>query len=197
MSGQPVDADIAASLGLDRPGGILISGLHPASPFGDAGLAPGDVILSVDGQPVNTPAEMVFRMSVAGLGQMAQVTSLRDGVETTVAVELRAAPETPPRDRREMDESTPLQGLVVLNVNPAVLAEFNLPLATSGVIVENPGPFGARFGMQPGDVILAINGNAITDTAQTATALASAIDDRALSIELQRGLQRISLRSRL
>ena len=96
-----------------------------------------------------------------------------------------------------MDESTPLQGLVVLNVNPAVLAEFNLPLATSGVIVENPGPFGARFGMQPGDVILAINGNAITDTAQTATALASAIDDRALSIELQRGLQRISLRSRL
>ena len=197
MSGQPVDADIAASLGLDRPGGILISGLHPASPFGDAGLAPGDVILSVDGQPVNTPAEMVFRMSVAGLGQMAQVTSLRDGVETTVAVELRAAPETPPRDRREMDESTPLPGLVVLNVNPAVLAEFNLPLATSGVIVENPGPFGARFGMQPGDVILAINGNAITDTAQTATALASAIDDRALSIELQRGLQRISLRSRL
>jgi type II secretory pathway component PulC len=51
--------------------------------------------------------------------------------------------------------------------------------------------------MQPGDVIIAINGNAITDTAQTATALASAIDDRALSIELQRGLQRISLRSRL
>ena len=197
MSGQSVDADIAASLGLTRPGGILISGLHPASPFADAGLAPGDVILSVDGQPVNTPAEMVFRMSVAGLGEVAQVTTMRDGVETTVAVELRAAPDTPPRDRREMDESTPLPGLVVLNVNPAVLAEFNLPLATGGVIVENPGPYGARLGIQPGDVILAINGAAIAQTGQVSDALVDAIAARALSIDLQRGLQRLSLRSRL
>jgi Do/DeqQ family serine protease len=197
MSGQSVDADIAASLGLTRPGGILISALHPASPFADAGLTPGDVILSVDGQPVNTPAEMVFRMSVAGLGEVAQVTTMRDGVETTVAVELRAAPDTPPRDRREMDERTPLPGLVVLNVNPAVLAEFNLPLATGGVIVENPGPYGARLGIQPGDVILAINGAAITQTGQVSDALVDAIAARALSIDLQRGLQRLSLRSRL
>jgi Do/DeqQ family serine protease len=197
MSGQPVDADLAASLGLERPGGIVISGLHPASPFADAGLAPGDVIVAVDGQPVNTPAEMVFRMSVAGLGEVAQVTVLRDGSEATVPVELRAAPDQPPRDRREMDQRTPLPGLVVLNVNPAVLAEFNLPLTTSGVIVEAPGPFAARFGMQPGDVILAINGAAIETTAQVSDALVGAIATRVLAIELQRGLQRLSLRSRL
>jgi Do/DeqQ family serine protease len=197
MSGQPVDADLAASLGLERPGGIVISGLHSASPFADAGLVPGDVIVAVDGQPVNTPAEMVFRMSVAGLGEVAQVTVLRDGAEATVPVELRPAPDQPPRDRREMDQRTPLPGLVVLNVNPAVLAEFGLPLTTSGVIVEAPGPIAVRFGLQPGDVILAINGVEIEMTAQVFDALIDAISSRALSLDLQRGLQRLSLRSRL
>ena len=197
MSGQPVDADIAASLGLDRPGGILVSGLHPASPFAAAGLEQGDVILSVDGHPVNTPAEMVFRMSVSGLGQVAQVTMRRQGAEQTLPVALRAAPDQPPRQRREMGDRTPLPGLVVLNVNPAVLAEFNLPLATTGVVVETPGPYGARLGIQPGDVILGINGGAITDTAQVPDALAAAVAMRALSVDLQRGVQRLSLRSRL
>ena len=197
MSGQPVDADIAASLGLDRPGGILISGLHPASPFADAGLQPGDVILSVEGQPVNTPAEMVFRMSVAGLGEAAQVTTVRNGKEATVAVELRPAPDTPPRDRREMGARSPLPGLVVQNINPAVLAEFNLPLATEGIVVENPGPYGARLGVQRGDVILVINGQAITATEQLPAALDGAAAAGGLVAELQRGLQRLSLRSRL
>ncbi|MFD1195750.1 Do family serine endopeptidase [Seohaeicola saemankumensis] len=197
MSGQSVDADIAASLGLDRPGGILVSALHPSSPFAEAGLRPGDVILTVDGQPVNTPAEMVFRMSVAGLGKVAQVTALRDGVRDTVAVELRPAPDTPPRAMLRLDEGSPLPGLTVLNVNPAVLAEFNLPLGSAGVVVANPGPYGARLGIRPGDVILAINGNAITQTAQVQDALRDAAAARALRLDLQRGLQRLSLRSRL
>jgi S1-C subfamily serine protease len=155
------------------------------------------VILTVDGHPVNTPAEMVFRMSVAGLGKVAQVTSLRDGVQQTVAVELRSAPETPPRAPVRLDENAPLPGLTVLNVNPAVLAEFNLPLGTEGVVVENPGPYGARFGMRPGDVILSINGDTITRTAQVGDALREAVAARALRVDLQRGLQRLSLRSRL
>lgn len=197
MSGQSVDADIAASLGLDRPGGILISGLHPASPFADAGLAPGDVILSVDGHSVNTPAEMVFRMSVAGFGNLAEVAFWRGTDATTVSVDLRAAPDSPPRDRREMDARNPLPGLTVLNVNPAVLSEFNLPLATEGVVIENPGRIGARLGMQPGDVILGINGAPIAQTAQVSDALMAAVAARGLAIDLQRGLQRLSLRSRL
>ena len=78
-SGQPVDADMAESLGMDRPGGIVISSLHTASPLRKAGLAPGDVILAVDGQPVNTGSEMIFRMSVAGLGSEADLTVLQKG----------------------------------------------------------------------------------------------------------------------
>ncbi|MCD1626283.1 MAG: trypsin-like peptidase domain-containing protein [Paracoccaceae bacterium] len=195
MAGQPVDADIAASLGLPLPGGILISGLHPASVFAMAGFQQGDVILAVDGQAVNTPAEMVFRMTVAGLGAEAKVTRVRDGKQEVLPVALEAAPDWPDRDRREMDEQTPLPGLAVINVNPAVLVAFNLPLSTTGVVVENTGPYGARFGMQAGDVILDINGVEITETTQVAQAFA--LGTRSLTVTLQRGLQRLSLRSRL
>ena len=197
MNGQSVDADLAAALGLDRPGGIVISELHPDSAFSAAGFQRGDVILSVDGQPVNTPAEMVFRMSVAGLGAQAEVTRMRDGVAGTVPVALAAAADSPDRDRRVMDDRSPLPGLTLVNVNPAVLAEFNLPLSTSGVIVEDPGPFGARLGLRPGDVILAINGVETTRTAQAPDALAQAPAARGLSVDLLRGTQRLSLRSRL
>ncbi len=197
MSGQPVDADLAAALELDRPGGIVISELHEDSPFAAAGFTRGDVILAVDDQPVNTPAEMVFRMSVAGLGAEAEVTRLRDGTREAFTVAMTAAPDTPDRDQRIMDERSPLPGLTVINVNPAVLAEFNLPLATRGVIVADTGPYGARLGLRAGDVILAINGMDTTQSAQVPKALDIALQQRGLVVDVLRGTQRLSLRGRL
>src|SRR6056297_3725625 len=79
LRGQSVMADMAEGLGLDRPGGIVVSQLHPQSAFLAAGLQAGDVITAVDGQPVNTPAEMIFRMSVKGIGAEARITRIREG----------------------------------------------------------------------------------------------------------------------
>ena len=63
-----MDADLSDGLGLLRPEGVIITALHRASPLAQAGISVGDVIVEVAGQPVNTPAEMLFRMSVQGLG---------------------------------------------------------------------------------------------------------------------------------
>lgn len=195
MNGQPVDGDIAASLGLDRPGGLLVSDVHPASPFGAAGLRAGDVILSVGGAPVNTADEMVFRMAVAGIGQQVAVVYLRDGRERSTDLRLMAAPDTPPRDRRVMGRDTILPGLTAVNLNPAVLAELNLALNVRGVAVETPGPSAARLGVQPGDVIVAINGVAVGDTATLQAVLRERL--RALALDVQRGGQRLQIRARL
>lgn len=157
MSGQSVDQDLAEMLGLTRPGGIVISGLHPVSPFAVAGFVPGDVILSVDGAPVNTPSEMVYRMSVAGTGEVS-IDRVRNGDLASVDVRLMAAPEEPPRDPRELGRQAALPELVVIQINPAVIQAFNLPLTASGVLVADPGPFGARVGLRPGDVLVAVNG---------------------------------------
>ncbi|MYM57343.1 Do family serine endopeptidase [Thalassovita mangrovi] len=195
MNGQPVDADIAAGLGLDRPGGIVVSALHKVSPFMEAGIEPGDVIVAVDGQPVNTPAEMIFRMSVAGLGEKVTVTALRDGESFDTEVELMAAPETPQRDRRQLGKRSALPGLDVANINPAVLAEYGLPLGSTGVVVEDPGPIGAQVGLRKGDILHVINGETVETTDDVEQALSGRV--RVLAFDVQRGLQRLVIRFRL
>lgn len=156
-SGQPVDADIAESLGLDRPGGILVSSLHPASPFLAAGIEAGDVILAVDGQPVTNGAEMIFRMSVAGQGGTAKIAGIFSGQPGQVEVALIAPPELPSRDTLNTSRRTVLPGVTVSRINPALSAEMGLPLSAEGVVVETPGDLGARIGLRVGDVLLGIN----------------------------------------
>lgn len=196
IGGQSVTADMAESLGLDLPGGIVISHIHPQSPFQDAGFIPGDVVIAVDQQPVNTPAEMVFRMSVAGIGQTASVTRIRDaGPAEKVEVALIAAPDDPPRDQRVTGRRSAIPGLMLSNINPVVISEHGLPLTVTGVIVEDPGPVGARAGLRRGDILRAING---TDAGDTATAAALLEDaNRRLTLDVQRGTRRMAMRFRL
>lgn len=195
MFGQPVDADMANGLGLDRPGGIVISELHPASPFRAAGFEAGDVILAVDGEDVNTPAEMVFRMSVAGLGSMAEVLMVRGGEVQSRKVQLDVAPNTPARDRMETGRKSALPGLVMSNINPAVLGQYGLPLSLTGVVVENPGELGARMGLAAGDVLRVIDGQNVETTKQVDEALR--IARKRLTLEVQRGTRRVVMRFRL
>ena len=195
MFGQPVDADMADGLGLERPGGIVVSDMHAVSPFKAAGLEAGDVILEVEGEPVNTPAEMVFRMSVVGLGQEAEVRVVRDGEEMVYNVPLATAPEEPSRETVKTDDRSAIPGLVVSNINPAVVGQFGLPLSVSGVIVENPGQVGARLGLNPGDVLRAVDGKDVTNTQEVDQALRKARNR--LTLEVQRGTQRVTMRFRL
>ncbi|WP_281859388.1 trypsin-like peptidase domain-containing protein, partial [Litoreibacter halocynthiae] len=144
--GQAVDSSLAEGFGLSVPEGVVISSMHPVSPFADAGLALGDIVLSVDGQPVNSPPEMLFRMSVRPVGDSITVEYLSDGEVKEAEVALIEAPDTPPRDARMVQDGT-LAGLAVANINPAVQSELNLPTAISeGVVVtEVSGPL-ARVG---------------------------------------------------
>lgn len=195
VSGQPVDAGLSESLGLVVPGGILLSQLHEQSPFRAAGFEVGDVIDAVDGEPVNTPPEMVYRMSVRGIGATAEVTRTRGGVSDTVTVAMIAPPEDPARDERELSDHSVLPGLSVANANPAVITELGLPLQSEGVVVMAPGPYGARAGLRAGDILRTINGRAIADTQDVAPILAQAAPR--IQLEIQRGAQRVLLRFRV
>lgn len=195
INGQVVDSDIAESIGLSLPGGIMITEIHRESPFFKAGLAAGDVILSVDGQFVNTPAEMIFRMTVAGIGNETEVMFFREQETETRPVTLTSAPDLPPRAALTTGDDTPLPQVRLINVNPAVLADFGLPLSSDGVVVADTGPFGARAGLRVGDVITEINDARVSDTGEAARKLAAS--GRWLSLGIERAGQRIQLRFRL
>ncbi|SEJ55105.1 Do/DeqQ family serine protease [Pseudooceanicola nitratireducens] len=195
ISGQEVDAAMAETLGMDRPGGVIISELHPKSPFRVAGLEVGDVVTAVDGMAVNTPPEMIYRMSVAGLGERADVTFQRRGREKSARVDMLNAPEDPPRDGLVTDRRTAIPGLAVQTLNPAVVAEMGLPTGLEGVVITDPGALGARVGLRPGDVVQQINGIDIQTTAQLEEALTDV--GRRLDLGLIRGGQGMTLRLRL
>lgn len=196
MSGQPIDADLAASLGMDLPEGMLISDLHPASPFAKAGFAVGDVITKVDGEVVNSPPEMVFRMTVAGMGSEAEFIRVRDGTETPIKVAMKPAPDDPPADPIQFDEHTTLPGLTVARVNPVIISRMaSVPLPDDGVVVLDPGPYGARAGLQAGDVIRAINGAKVS--APTDVLKLMQDSGRRVAMDLFRRGQILKLRFRL
>ena len=195
VSGQPVTYDMAEGLGLTRAGGIILSDMHAASPFGIAGLAPGDVILAVGGQEVNGPAEMIYRMSIAGLGADVAVTVLQDGETREITVPMQRAPDMPPRDTTVTSARAAVPGVTLSTINPAVMAEYDLPLSVAGVLVEDPGDIGARAGLRAGDILLGIDGAAVTDSAGASAALNAAT--RRLSLDIQRGQRRLTMRFRL
>lgn len=161
-TGQVVDADLAQMLGLDRPGGIIIAGLHPASPLAIAGFAVGDVVLAVDGAEVHSPGEMLFRMGLAGRANTVVMTRLRDGETADLLVDMISPPEVPARDTMTLSDGAALPGLSVARINPAVITELGLPLEAEGVVVTALGTLGARVGLRVGDILQVIDGNDIT-----------------------------------
>ena len=160
-TGQVVDADLAQMLELDRPGGIIIAGLHPASPLAAAGFEVGDVVVAVDGVEVNSPGEMLFRMGLANEANTVVMTRLRDAEISELAVRMIPPPEDPPRGEITLSKDASLPGLSVARVNPAVISEMRLPLDAAGVVVTGLGTLGARVGLRVGDILQVVDGREI------------------------------------
>ncbi len=74
IEAQTMTADIAESLGLNHPQGVLIANLHNASPLKTAGIQKGDIITAMNGKPLQNPQEMRFRIATVALGQTADIT---------------------------------------------------------------------------------------------------------------------------
>jgi serine protease Do len=162
-TGQPVTQDLAEGLGLARPIGVIVNGVYPDGPAAEAGLDVGDVIVAVNGRDVEDPEALRFRLATLPVGGTADVTVLRDGAETHLAVALLAAPETPPRDQTEIGGRNALNGCVVANLSPALAEELAISGTWEGVIILGMArsAIAARAGLRPGDVLLGINGTDI------------------------------------
>ena len=195
MNGQAVDADLSDGLGLALPGGVVISELHAASPFAAAGIVVGDVILAVDDLPVNTPAEMIYRMSVRGIGASVTVDYMRGGRPAEARVTLIAPPDDPPREELVLGREDRFEGLRLARLNPALRDELGLAANASGVIVLEPGAVGARIGLRAGDILLAVGRYAIERPSEAARLLGQA--SGRVAVQVQRGNRRLALRFRV
>lgn len=173
IDGQEVTPDIAASLGMSHPQGYLVNSLHAASPAAQAGLRKGDVIVSVNGHAVDDPEAFRYRVGTLSLGGDVTFGIMRKGQVTDIRVKLIAPPESTPRDKTTLSGNHPFAGATVENISPAVIAEMGLRGIDAGVIVSAVAEdaVAAGFGLQVGDIVLAVNGNKITTVEQLRTAV--------------------------
>jgi len=170
---QPVTSDLAESLGLDRPGGALIKGVHAKGPAARAGLKAGDVVVSIDGKRVQDPQALRYRFVTKGLGGAAELGIMRHGQAMTATVPMVAAVEDPPRDERDVDGRNPLVGARVANLSPAVAEELGIEEEGTGVVVleVRPNTPAARLGVKRGDLVIGLNNDKVTSVAGLVKAL--------------------------
>jgi Do/DeqQ family serine protease len=189
--GQAVTSELARSLGLPRPEGVLISQVHPSSPAAQGGLEQGDVVLSIDGFTVGDANAMRYRVATKRPGDMVSVRYNRDGAARTASLRV-ALPPDDDRDESTIDSRSPMQGARVANITPALADEMQMDLMASGVVIVSidDGSAAQRFGFRQGDVVRQVNNDRIADVAQLRRALDSADSWR---LSLQRGDQTLNL----
>lgn len=191
-SGQAVTSDLAASLGLERPGGVLINDIYPGGPVDRAGIRPGDVILRVDDFEVLDAQALRFRIATTNSDIPVSFLIYRDGERVDIPVRLTLPPELPARDLTLLEGRNPFQAVTVANLSPRYADQLGFdPMRVGVIVVEMDGrsPAARRNFVRPGDIILSLNGDRIELVSDLVESLAE--DDKEWIYKLRRGNQEI------
>ncbi|MCU9849050.1 trypsin-like peptidase domain-containing protein [Defluviimonas sp. WL0024] len=189
---QPVDAGMAEALGLAAPGGVVIRQIHPESPFAKAGLDAGDVVTGIAGHPVDGPQELDYRLAILGPGGTADLRYWSDGDEAETEIVLSPAPDPDAEQSLRLGSGSPLNGLAVAALGPALIERLGLPLSAEGVVVTEVAGPSRRTRLRPGDILIAVNGLPIRVPEDLAAATAQPA--RLWQIEFLRGGRRAMVR---
>jgi Do/DeqQ family serine protease len=189
---QSVTPEIAETLGLKVPNGALVASVSPNSPASRAGLKLSDLIVAVDGQPIDDINAFDYRFATRQLGGTAQLDVQRDGKPVKLTVALETAPDTG-RDEITLTSRSPFQGATVSNISPAVADDLKLDASTEGVVVTNiaDDATAASVGFQKGDIIVAVNNQRISKTSDLERAARA--NSRLWRITVVRGGQQINV----
>jgi Do/DeqQ family serine protease len=192
-AGQPVTAELAQSLSLPRPMGVLVKDVAPNSPAAKAGLRVGEVVQSINGHEVEDEEALRFRVATLPVGSTARIAVFRNGANREIEAVLTAPPEDPPRDTTDLAGTQPFAGARVANLSPALADELGVVTSARGVIIlaVDRRSTAARLGFTDGDVIAAVNGKAVTSVAQLRDLLQQR--PRQWQLQIRRGGKLLSL----
>jgi Do/DeqQ family serine protease len=162
---QNITPEIAETLGLKTPSGALVVNVTPNSPAAKAGLKVSDLVVAIDGQPIEDPNAFEYRFATRPLGGTAQLDAQRSGRPVKLTIALEAAPDTG-RDEITLSGRSPFAGAKVANISPAVADELRLDSSVEGVVITDlsDNATAASVGFQKGDLILAVNNTKINKT---------------------------------
>jgi serine protease Do len=182
---QEVTQSLAKSFGLDRPRGALVSQVEPGSPAEKGGLKPGDVIVAFNGKPIEQSNQLPPLVAQVKPGSPAKMDVWRNGRQETLTFSVGAMQaEKTAKAGRGAPEAGGKLGLAVRPLTPEERKESGI---AQGVIVEQVGGPAARAGIQPGDVITAVNGMPVKSPQELRAAAEKA--KQGLALLVRRGEQ--------
>jgi serine protease Do len=188
VSVQEVNQQLADSFGLDRPAGALVANVEKGSPAERAGLQTGDVIRSINGQQIIASGDLSAAVSASQPGQKSTLEVWRKGKPVTINATLGNANEKVAKaDSASKPEGGGKLGLAVRPLQPQERKEAGIP--NGGLIVEDVSGPAAAAGVEPGDVILSVNGTPVSSVEQMRSIVSKSNKSAALLV--QRGEDKI------
>jgi serine protease Do len=156
---QDVNQALAESFGLAKPNGALVSSVEPDGPAAKAGLKPGDVILGLNGSEISGSPDLPPRVAALSPGSTAKLEIWRDHGKREVDVKVGESKEDAVASAQGEQQDQGKLGLAVRPLTPEERKEAGVP---GGVLVEGVQGPAARAGIEPGDVVLALNGKQVS-----------------------------------
>lgn len=163
VSVQEVNQALAESFGLKKSQGALVSSVEKDSPAAKAGMQPGDVILAFNGRPIDHSVDLPTVVADAAPGSTQKIDIMRNGSAKTLSVVIG---EMKPIKQASANDNAESQGRLGLAVRPLDKDEQQQMGVRGGLLVQDVSGPAAVAGIQNGDVILSLNGTAVTGVEQ-------------------------------
>ncbi|WP_028600792.1 Do family serine endopeptidase [Ottowia thiooxydans] len=183
---QEVNQAFADSFKLPKPEGALIANVEKGSAAERAGLKTGDVILKADGQPIVASGDLPAQIGMARPGDTVTFEIWRAGRSEKVTARLSGN-----KDKAEQlaDAGNVQKGKLGLSLRPLAPEEKQQARVEDGLLIEQAAGPAAAAGVQPGDVLVSINGQAVSNAEQARNVIAKS--DKSVALLIQRDGQRI------
>ncbi|SAK52778.1 protease Do [Caballeronia catudaia] len=184
---QGMNQTLANSFGMKSPQGALVSSIEPGGPAAKAGLQPGDVITALNGVAVTDSTSLPSQVAGLSPGTSAKVTVWRDKSAKDLSVTIGALKDAKTASAKASaggdDEASAQDARLGVAVRPLTPEEKQNDSLSRGLLVQQAGGAAANAGIQPGDVILAVNGQPVTSVQQLKSMVQRAGDSIALLIQ--------------
>jgi serine protease Do len=193
---QPIDQDFADSFGLDSLDGVLIANVERGGPAERAGLKTGDIIRRLNGQPIVSPLDLSSTIALSKPSEKVALDVLRDGKQVRIDATLGDANEkarrAPQEELASAQDNSARLGLALRPLEPIERRQSGIP---SGLVIEDASGAAAIAGVEPGDVLISVNGRPVNTVGQVRDVVAKA--NKSVALLIQRGSDKIFIPVRI
>ena len=186
---QDVTPAIAKAFHTNESKGALVGDVTPNSPASRADLKNGDIILEINGQPIDDANQLRLKIGNLEPNASVKLKVLRDGKTQDVAVQLGEFPSKEERASSGDRSESGLEGVSVSDLTPETAQQLKLPETAKGVVVEevSPASRAADAGLQSGDVIQEVNHQAVKSVKEFSHAVSASTKDAPVLLLVDRG----------